>query len=96
MDWGVGMFIHWSFDSGRGCVISLCPVGASDDYVDRYIKELPQYFNPRACDTGERVKVAKRTGFKYVVLTIRHHKPNHRIPFGQGRRFGLQSKTTHG
>jgi len=73
MDWGVGMFIHWSLDSELGSVISHSMVGASDDYLNRYINELPKYFNPKEYDPGEWVKLAKLAGFKYMVLTTKHH-----------------------
>ena len=39
MDWGLGMFVHWSHDSQLGSVISRSMVGASEKYLDRYIKE---------------------------------------------------------
>ncbi len=73
MDWGVGMFIHWSLDSELGSVISHSMVGASDDYLSRYINELPRFFNPREYDPEEWVKLAKLAGFKYMVLTTKHH-----------------------
>lgn len=34
MDWGLGMFVHWSFDSQLGSVISHSMVGASEKYVE--------------------------------------------------------------
>ena len=40
---GLGLFIHWSMDSQLGCVISHSLVGASDDYVHRFIHDLPLY-----------------------------------------------------
>ena len=46
-DLGFGMFIHWSFDVQLGMVISHSMVGASPDYLDRYINELPHTFNPK-------------------------------------------------
>jgi len=73
MDWGVGMFIHWSLDSELGSVISHSMVGSSDDYLDRYTNELPTYFNPKDYDAEEWVKLAKLAGFKYMVLTTKHH-----------------------
>ena len=73
IDWGVGMFIHWSLDSELGSVISHSMVGASEDYLDRYINELPKYFNPHAYDPESWVKLAKLAGFKYMVLTTKHH-----------------------
>lgn len=73
MDWGVGMFIHWSLDSEFGAVISHSMVGASNNYLDRYINELPKYFDPRDYDPEKWVKLAKLAGFKYMVLTTKHH-----------------------
>lgn len=73
MDWGVGMFIHWSLDSELGCVISHTMVGASEDYLDRFVNELPKYFNPRDYDADEWARLAKLAGFKYMVLTTKHH-----------------------
>ena len=73
MVWGIGMFIHWSLDSELGSVISHSMVGASDDYLDRYVNELPMYFDPKDFDAEEWVKLAKLAGFKYLVLTTKHH-----------------------
>ena len=46
----LGMFVHWSVDSQLGSVISHSMVGASDDYLDRFIGELPRSFNPEKFD----------------------------------------------
>lgn len=73
MDWGMGMFIHWSLDSTLGSVISHSMVGASEDYLDRYFDELPRLFNPREYDPEEWARLAKAAGCRYVVLTTKHH-----------------------
>ncbi len=73
MDWGMGMFIHWSLDSELGSVISHSLVGASDAYVDRYFNALPRYFNPTEYDPERWAKLAKLAGFRYMVLTVKHH-----------------------
>jgi len=73
MDWGVGMFIHWSIDSELGSVISHSMVGASDEYLERYFHELPQYFDPSDYNPEKWVKLAKLAGFKYMVFTTKHH-----------------------
>ncbi|MDA9260372.1 alpha-L-fucosidase [Puniceicoccaceae bacterium] len=73
IDWGLGMFVHWSHDSQLGSVISHSMVGASDDYLDRYINELPKTFNPRRYDPDEWMEIAKLSGVKYIVLTTKHH-----------------------
>ena len=46
MDWDLGIFIHWSIDSQPGSVISHSIVGASDDYLRRYLNALPASFYP--------------------------------------------------
>ena len=73
MDWGIGMLISWSLDSELGSVISHSMVGASDDYLDRYVNELPNYFNPTDYDAEEWVKLAKLAGIKYMLLITKHH-----------------------
>ena len=72
-DWGLGMFVHWSFDSQLGSVISHSMDFASRDYLDRYVKELPKTFNPTQYDPNEWMKIAKLAGVKYMVLTTKHH-----------------------
>ncbi len=72
-DWGLGMFIHWSVDVELGSVISHSMVGASQDYLERYLEELPQYFNPQDYDPDAWAKLAKLAGMKYMVLTAKHH-----------------------
>jgi alpha-L-fucosidase len=70
---GFGMFIHWSFDVQLGMVISHSMVGASDDYLNRYINELPKGFNPQEFDAGEWARAARMAGMKYMVFTSKHH-----------------------
>lgn len=72
-DAGFGMFIHWSFDSQLGIVISHSMVGASEDYLNRYINELPKTFNPEDYNPREIAVLAKLAGMKYVVFTTKHH-----------------------
>lgn len=72
-DNGFGMFIHFSFDSQSGSVISHSVVGASDDYVRWFYEELPKTFNPREFDADAIARLAKVCGMKYVVLTTKHH-----------------------
>ena len=73
MDWGLGMFVHWSMDSQLGCVISHSMVGASENYLDRYINHLPKTFDPQDYDPEQWMKIAKLAGVKYIVLTAKHH-----------------------
>lgn len=70
---GFGMFIHWSMDVQLGMVISHSMVGASDDYLDRYVNELPQTFNPIDFDARQWAGAAKMAGMKYIVFTTKHH-----------------------
>ena len=72
-DLGFGMFIHWSYDVTLGMVISHSMVGASGDYLDKYINELPRNFNPEHFDPGKWAKIARMAGMKYVVFTAKHH-----------------------
>ena len=70
---GLGLFVHWSMDSQLGCVISHSLVGASDDYVHRFIHGLPPTFNPRKFDPESWAVLAQVAGMKYVVFTTKHH-----------------------
>jgi alpha-L-fucosidase len=72
-DAGFGMFIHWSADSQLGGVISHSLVGASDDYINKYITELPQRFIPMDWNPEKIAILAKNAGMKYIVLTAKHH-----------------------
>lgn len=73
MDMGFGIFVHWSMDSQLGSVISHSMVGASEDYVNRYMNELPQTFFPDKFDPDEWARLFKLTGAEYVVFTTKHH-----------------------
>ena len=70
---GFGMFIHFSFDSQLGVVISHSMAGASDDYLNRFVNELPKTFNPKDFDATEIATLAKLAGMKYIVFTTKHH-----------------------
>ncbi|MFN8354241.1 MAG: alpha-L-fucosidase [Spirosomataceae bacterium] len=72
-DLGFGMFIHWNVDVSLGAVISHSLAGASDEYVEKYLNELPQYFNPVSFNPSHWAKQAKLAGMKYVVFTTKHH-----------------------
>jgi alpha-L-fucosidase len=72
-DRGFGLFIHWSVDAPLGGVISHSLVGASKDYQERFFRILPDHFNPERFRPDEWAKLAKLTGFEYVVFTAKHH-----------------------
>lgn len=72
-DLGFGMFIHWSMDSQVGAVISHSMAGASEEYLERFVNELPKTFNPKKFDPDEWATLAKLAGMKYVVFTAKHH-----------------------
>ncbi len=72
-DQALGLFIHWNIDSQLGAVISHSMVGASQDYLDHYIRQLPQTFYPTKFDPDEWARLAKVAGAKYVVFTTKHH-----------------------
>ena len=73
MDQGLGLFVHWSLDSQLGSVISHSMVGASADYLRRYIHDLPRTFLPTRFDADEWARLAKVAGVRYVVFTTKHH-----------------------
>ena len=72
-DLGLGLFIHWSLDSQLTAVISHSMVGADEEYLERYVTELPRSFNPKEFDPREWARVARLAGFRYVVFTAKHH-----------------------
>ncbi|PWK27595.1 alpha-L-fucosidase [Arcicella aurantiaca] len=72
-DLAFGMFIHWNVDVSLGAVISHSMAGASNEYVEKYINELPKYFDPKKFNPTEWAKNAKLAGMKYVVFTTKHH-----------------------
>ena len=47
--------------------------GASDDYRNWYIQELPKTFKPTRWDPDEIARLAKVAGMQYVVFTTKHH-----------------------
>lgn len=65
-----GMFIHWglyAIPAGGEWIMSL-----KEMTVEEYEKYF-EMFDPDACSPGEWVKLAKRAGMKYAVLTAKHH-----------------------
>ena len=73
MDQALGMFVHWSVDSQLGSVISHSMAGASDDYQNRFVNDLPRSFCPDKFDPDQWARLAKLAGMKYVVFTTKHH-----------------------
>ncbi len=71
-DLGFGLFIHWSHDSQLGSVISHSMVGASEDYLKRFIEDLPRTFLPRKFQPQDWAVLAKLAGIRYVVFTANH------------------------
>jgi alpha-L-fucosidase len=72
-DAGFGMFIHWNVDVQLGTVISHTLVGSSEEYADKYIKELPATFKPVDWNPEKIVILAKNAGMRYIVFTTKHH-----------------------
>ena len=72
-DAGLGLFIHWSLDVQLGCVISHSLVGASEDYTERFFNDLPQTLDAKGWDFDHIAGLAKLAGFRYAVLTTKHH-----------------------
>jgi len=72
-DQGFGLFIHWNLDCQLGSVISHSMVGATEDYMRRYVEELPKTFNPRKFHPEDWAVLAKLAGVRYVVFTAKHH-----------------------
>ena len=72
-DQGLGLFIHWSVDSQLGVVISHSLAGASDEYVDRFYRDLPRTFDPVRFDPDAIARLASLSGFRYMVFTTKHH-----------------------
>lgn len=72
-DAGMGLFIHWSLDVQLGCVISHTLVGASEEYASRFYEELPGTLHPRRWDFDHLAELSRLAGFRYAVLTTKHH-----------------------
>ena len=72
-DQGLGLFIHWSVDSQLGLIVSHSLAGASDEYVSRFYRDLPQTFDPTHFDPDSLARLARIAGFRYMVFTTKHH-----------------------
>lgn len=67
---GLGLFVHYGIYStlGEGEWVKL-----AKDYSDSEYDSLVKKFNPRPDFADNLCKFAIRNGFKYIVLTTRHH-----------------------
>ncbi len=72
-DSGFGLSVHFGLDSQLGSVQSHSMVGASDDYLERFINELPKTFNPKRFDAEELAVLAKLAGTRYILFDTKHH-----------------------
>ena len=72
-DQGLGLFIHWSIDSQLGVIISHSLAGASDEYADRFYRDLPRTFDPTHFDPAALARLSSVAGFRYMVFTTKHH-----------------------
>jgi alpha-L-fucosidase len=81
-----GIFMHWGTYSQWGVVESwsICPEDEgwtqrtgqySTDYFSykKAYEDLQKTFNPRDFDPGKWAAAAKDAGFKYMILTFKHH-----------------------
>jgi alpha-L-fucosidase len=86
MDWfngaGLGLFIHWDHASQQGLEVSWPMVGRHiipDEEGDEAFVSVDQYqssaatFNPTRWDPYALARLARASGFRYAVLTSRHH-----------------------
>jgi alpha-L-fucosidase len=65
-----GLFIHWGPYAavGRGEQVLIRELMSQQDYTDRACA-----WNPTACDMRAWARMAREGGFRYAVLTTRHH-----------------------
>ncbi|MFT4248426.1 MAG: alpha-L-fucosidase [Pseudomonas sp.] len=72
-DQGLGLFIHWSVDSQLGLIISHSLAGSSRQYQDRFYRELPATFDPTHFEPDALARLARLSGFRYMMFTAKHH-----------------------
>src|SRR5689334_18289261 len=76
-----GMFIHWGVYSGLGGEWRGEPVKGYAEHIMRikriprqvYLDQVVHAFNPTGFDADAWVRLAKRAGMKYLVITSKHH-----------------------
>ena len=82
-DLGFGLFIHWNFDSQLGVVISHSMVGASDDYLKRFVEDLPKTYNPRKFNPQDWAALAKLAGReRYLACELHGHRYDIGVKYG--------------
>lgn len=75
----LGLFMHWGIHSVKGLQPSWAMIKDYEwAHTDKYNSpeayyELEKEFNPDKYDPEIWVKAAKKAGFNYVVLTVKHH-----------------------
>lgn len=77
-DAGLGLFIHWGIASVKGINISWSMIEGLDGKPAQITPNdywaMAKDFNPQNYDPDKWLKAAKAAGFKYAVLTTRHHE----------------------
>jgi alpha-L-fucosidase len=78
---GLGLFVHWGISSAHGDIelswgmMSEVPWDADNKHTitpNRYFA-LAERFKPDAYDPGKWLRAAKKAGYRYAVMTTRHH-----------------------
>ena len=72
-DMALGMYLYWTVDAQFGMVNAHSVVGASTDYLARYFRQLPTWFNPQRFDADWYARLAVLCGFDYVTVTAKNH-----------------------
>lgn len=71
-DAGLGLFLHWGFNSQIGSEISWPLNNADPEFVEKYYA-LADTFDPDRFSASEWARLAKLAGMEYVVFTAKHH-----------------------
>ncbi len=75
---GLGLFVHWGICTVQGLNISWSMINGLDgrpaQITPRAYFDLAKDFNPQDFHPDRWLKAAKAAGFKYAVLTTRHHE----------------------
>ena len=77
LDWyqdqALGMYLYWTVDAQFGMVNAHSVVGASQNFLERYFRQLPLWFNPKQFDATWYARLAASCGFSYVTVTAKNH-----------------------